>query len=51
MFNGLLTFVFRIIVLVHEPGELCINIYEIEDFTTTQQKQPYQTWIMTLPVL
>ena len=33
MFNGLLTFVFRIIVLFHEPGELCINIYEIEDFT------------------
>ena len=33
MFNELLTFVFRTIVLFHEPGELGINIYEIEDFT------------------
>ena len=33
MFNGLLIFVYKVIVLFDKPGAMCINIYEIEDFT------------------
>ena len=46
--NGLLTFVFRIIVLFDEPVVLCINIYEIEQFIIIIITIPDQ-WITEEP--
>ena len=46
--NGLLTFVFRIIVLFEETVVLCINIYEIEHFIIIIITIPDQ-WITEEP--